>query len=43
VHFALGRPGWADAHSNYATPLPNCGGVEREVRVVYIFACTAVK
>ena len=40
VHFALGRPGWADAHSNYATPLPNCGGVEREVRVVYIFACT---
>ncbi len=26
VHFALERPGWADAHSNYPTPLPNCWG-----------------
>jgi len=41
VHFALGRAGLADAHSNYPTPPAELwGDVELEVMVVYIFACT---
>jgi hypothetical protein len=40
MHFALERADWVDSHSTYPAPYGIVGGVEQEVRVVYISACT---